>query len=134
MGTLPSWPPPSLIEGPPQIAEAFRRFGLDHATKSLIVVKVSNPPSITQDSVDQHLKMIVHGAAREFSDTNIRRLTDMARMRKNYPLKLDAFKPKVTEPLGHRPDEADQEMPSAPAVLREMELAILGIMALRGAS
>ena len=78
--------------------------------------------------------MIIHGTAQEFSDTNIRRLTDIARVRKSYSLHLDASKPTATKALSHRVDETNEEMDLPLAALREMEFAILGIMALRGAS
>lgn len=125
----------------PQIADSFRRFGVQDTTTSLLAVKVSTETAPTSaEQVESHLSESVEGTAIAFTDENLAEFTDLARIRKIY--KFDAALPSqkgknppknkrqtngVTHLSGTTSEEAaprDDKM--------EMEACILGIMALKG--
>ncbi|KAI9845553.1 MAG: hypothetical protein M1837_004650 [Sclerophora amabilis] len=120
------------------IAESFRRFGIDENTTSLLVVKVSTAPSITHESVQQHLSAVVEGTALEFSDENLCTLTDLAKVRKLYKLNSVSSKQAgvANTKTGDRKEERKANGVSHPDAneFKEVEAAILGAIALRGAS
>lgn len=105
-----------------QISESYRRFGITPETKSIIVVKVlfpseetPNPP--TADDVWKHLSRNVEGTPVAFTDEEIAKMTDWAKVRKYYKLNGLAS-------LNGPKDEG--------AKTKELEMIILGGMALRG--
>ncbi|KAH7024273.1 kinase binding protein CGI-121-domain-containing protein [Macrophomina phaseolina] len=123
------------------IADSFRRFGVQDTTTSLLAVKVSTETAPTSaEQVESHLSESVEGTAIAFTDENLAEFTDLARIRKIY--KFDAALPSqkgknppknkrqtngVTHLSGTTSEEAaprDDKM--------EMEACILGIMALKG--
>ncbi|KAI9784363.1 MAG: hypothetical protein M1816_000887 [Peltula sp. TS41687] len=110
-----------------QITESFKRFGIDDSTTSVLVIKVSTTPTITHESVQQHLDSVIEGTAVQFSNENIRAMTDFAKVRKVYKLNDSSGKKrgKAGDQLGT--DGAEQNM-------TEIESAILGAIALRGAT
>ena len=76
--------------------------------------------------MQQHLQSIVEGSAIEFSDGALRELTDMARVRKFYKLNAQPQRlGKTTKERGSMSEEAQK---------KELEVNILGLMALRGLS
>ncbi|KYK57967.1 Kinase binding protein [Drechmeria coniospora] len=104
------------------IADAYRRFGVSPSTKDLLVVKVtfpteSEPRPVSSDGIWEHLRSNVQGRAVDASDENIATATDLAKVRKYYKLNglgwLDAIQ-----------DDGEKRA--------EMEMLILGAMALRG--
>ncbi|QSS61845.1 CGI121 family protein [Histoplasma capsulatum] len=112
------------------IAESFRKFGLTDATKDLIVVKVSMPPGVTNESVAQHLGEVVKGIPLTFDDDNLRLVSDIGRIKKAYKLGSGITKPapraepgKAGQNYSHKPVEME---------MRDLERTILGLMALRG--
>jgi hypothetical protein len=112
-----------------QIAESFRRFGISDTTTSLLVIKVSVSPSITHESVAQHLGLVVKGTLVEFSNKVLDEMTDLARVRKIYKLNTGQ-----NAPPG-RGDAGGSGMKDAgPSERKELEIAVIGAMALRGAS
>lgn len=107
-----------------QISEAYRRFGITPTSKDIIIVKIlisssqggegEEPKAAT---VAAHLTENVRGEPAAFTDEVIAQSTDWPKIRKYYKLNgvnsLDSIK-----------DEALRK--------REMEMLILGSMALRG--
>jgi EKC/KEOPS complex subunit CGI121/TPRKB len=97
-----------LITHPPQIADAYRRWGITPGkTKDLIVIKIVTPPSAApstttpspeqqqqqhqqpsqdQQSIWTHLTTHIKGTPAEFSDENLASLTDWPKVRKYYRL------------------------------------------------
>lgn len=106
-----------------QIAEAYRRFGVQPATQDVVVVKVlmareGETTGPTADDVEAHLRAHVQGEPVPCSDEELGRATDWPRLRKYHKLNglpwLDAL-----------PDEAARR--------RELELLVVAGMAMRGA-
>ncbi|KAI1076208.1 CGI121 protein [Whalleya microplaca] len=105
------------------ISEAYRRFGITPTTKDLVIVKVlispssGEPSKLSPQDVSSHLLSHVQGKLSPFTDATLSELTDWAKVRKYYKLNgapgLDGIK-----------DPAQKD--------REIELLILGAMALRG--
>lgn len=105
-----------------QISEAYRRFGISPEVKDIIVVKVlfptdDTPKPPTVDDVRTHLSKQVEGTAVPFTDEEIAKTTDWAKIKKYYKLNgvptLDAIK-------------------DTQAKLKESEMLVIGAMALRG--
>ncbi|GAB7363255.1 hypothetical protein MBLNU230_g3537t1 [Neophaeotheca triangularis] len=109
------------------IAESFRRFGVQETTTTLLAIKVHNarttstnpptspPTSTPETTTQQHLQSQIQGELQPLTDANLARHTDLSRVRKVY--KLDAV------PKG------DGELR---AWRRESERAVLGAVALKG--
>jgi len=108
------------------IAESFRRFGISPTTTNLLVIKVSTPSSpFTGSEIQDHLLTAVEGAQIPFSDTELRDMTDLARIRKIYKLNASGgAKKAVNEVNGVSADDES----------KELEVLVLGSMALRGAT
>lgn len=104
-----------------QISEAYRRFGITPSSKHLIIAKVLITPqtTLTPSALNEHLLAHVKGMPVPFTDEALQaeQLTDWAKVRKYYKLNnvgwLDGVK-----------DETEKR--------REMEVLVLGGMALRG--
>ncbi|KAK7549460.1 kinase binding protein CGI-121-domain-containing protein [Phyllosticta citricarpa] len=136
------------------IAESFRRFGIQDSTRTLLAIKITststassssssstNPsssfPSLPAQSISSHLTANVHGTPLPFTDAAIAPFTDLARVRKIY--KLDAAAPSAR---GKNPKRGQAAPPPLPAngvggerkedERAEMEACFLGMMALRG--
>ncbi|KAH0562846.1 hypothetical protein GP486_002533 [Trichoglossum hirsutum] len=112
------------------IAESFRRFGISDNTTSLLVIKVSTSPSITHESVARHLDLVVKGTPVEFSDNNLSEMTDISRVRKIYKLN----KGQSGSPSNRRGAGGSGVDDTGPSEEKELEIAIIGAIALRGAS
>jgi len=109
-----------------QIAESFRRFGISPTTTNLLVIKVSTPSSpFTGSEIQDHLLTAVEGAQIPFSDTELRDMTDLARIRKIYKLNASGGAKKAVN--GINGVSANDES-------KELEVLVLGSMALRGAT
>ncbi|KAL2350780.1 kinase binding protein CGI-121-domain-containing protein [Cryomyces antarcticus] len=104
------------------IAESFRRFGITDTTTSVLAIKVATNDSITASAVQEHLSRNVEGDSIPFSDE----------VKKIYKLdsppagggKKGKAETKYSGALNGMVDEADER--------REMEVYLLGIMALKG--
>jgi EKC/KEOPS complex subunit CGI121/TPRKB len=107
-----------------QIAESFRKFGLTDTTKDLLVVKVSVHPDITHDSVAEHLKKAVEGTPVPFNDETLSTISDVGKIRKAYKISSPATKPSAAATADGSFDDAR----------RHLEVAVVGALALRGAS
>ncbi|KAI9672338.1 MAG: hypothetical protein M1817_003360 [Caeruleum heppii] len=103
------------------IADSFRRFGVGDLTTNLLVIKVSSEPTITHNSVQKHLSSVIEGTPIDFSDDNLRVMTDMAKVKKAYKMGQVTSNSKIDG--GIITDER-----------AELEMTIVGAMALRGAS
>ncbi|PYH40900.1 EKC/KEOPS complex subunit CGI121/TPRKB [Aspergillus saccharolyticus JOP 1030-1] len=104
------------------IAESFRKFGIADSTKDLLVIKVSVTPDVTHNAVAAHLSQHVEGSAVPFDDETLSRIADVPKIKKAY--KLGALKtPSPTQANGTNSDGT-----------RQLELAVLGAIALRGAT
>ncbi|KAI9894096.1 MAG: hypothetical protein M1814_004867 [Vezdaea aestivalis] len=97
------------------IADSFRRFGISDSTKHLLILKVATNPSISRQSVQDHLLTVVDGKPARFTDTELVQLADLAKICKIYKLPLPPTK-------------------TQPDVIKDLEVSILGAMALRGAN
>jgi EKC/KEOPS complex subunit CGI121/TPRKB len=116
-----------LITTSSQIAESFRRFGISPTTTNLLVIKVSTPSApLTGEQIQEHLTKVIEGTQIPFSDDELRQMTDLARMRKIYKLNN----------AGGGAKNAVNGVSSVNAVdeSKELEILVLGCMALRGAT
>lgn len=104
-----------------QIAESFRRFGIADNTQHVIAIKIRTNDQITADSVGAHLGQNVQGQRVEMSDVGLAGLVDMPKLRKVY--KLNAPPPKKGAVNGSADESTER---------KEMEIFILGAMALKG--
>ena len=95
-----------------QIAESFRRFGIQDTTTNILAIKVSNDA----EKVQSHLQQYIEGTLVEFSDQTIAGMSDPAKIKKSYKVDLSQLSNK------DGPDQARSEA----------EAFILGAMALKG--
>ncbi|TVY85662.1 EKC/KEOPS complex subunit, partial [Lachnellula willkommii] len=103
------------------IAESFRRFGVTAATTSLLVVKVGGDG----EEVRRHLEGAVEGEGVGFEEEVLAGIVDVGRVRKIYKLNGGGSggKKSVVNGVANEGEER-----------RELEVSVLGAMALRGAS
>lgn len=104
------------------IADSFRKFGINDSTKDLLVVKLSTSPEISHDSVAAHLAQSVEGSPMSFNDETLSEIADVAKIKKAY--KLGAL---PSAPVGQ------VNGPSNAETLR-LENSVIGAIALRGAT
>jgi EKC/KEOPS complex subunit CGI121/TPRKB len=108
------------------IGEAFRKFGVSEKTTDLLVIKVATSPEVTFDSVKNHLGGAVRGMPIGFDDESLSRCSDVSQIRKAYkiaPVPADKkHVPQLNGSINFR------------SYIGELEIAILGGMALRGAT
>lgn len=128
-----SWLAQTHADRSHQIAESFRRFGVSESTTSLLVIKVTTAASTTHEFVQQQLESAIGGTALEVSDENIRSLHDLPKLRKAYKL-TNVTKSACSIFDGSTASSADNGHDGALDGLKEVEIAVLGAMALRGAS
>lgn len=106
------------------IGEAFRRFGIGEATNDLIVLKVATTPDVNLESVQSHLTASIKGHEHPFDEIDQSNVADIARIRKVYKTNATTSSKKVANgETGHDRDEHT-----------DLEVQIIGLMALRGAS
>lgn len=101
----------------PQIAEAYRRYGISPATKDLLVVKVAKDGSHSSQHISDHLTTNVEGEWLPVTDENLAAATDKAKVSKYYKLNGLKWLNSIDDP-GLRN--------------KETEMLVLGGMALRG--
>ncbi|OJD36723.1 protein cgi121 [Diplodia corticola] len=124
------------------IADSFRRFGVQDTTTALLAIKVpTDGRPLSANQVEAHLSASVEGTAVPFTDDTLSEFSDLPRIRKIY--KLDAALPsqkgrnppkkrKQPNGLAHLNGSAADEAPAPSDDRKEMEACILGIMALKG--
>jgi len=112
------------------IAESFRRFGVQATTQNLLIVKVSTPlQPITADEVQKHLNEVIEGEQVPFDDENLTGMTDLARVKKVYKLNtVSSVSGDVPENGAVNGDGKSKDW------RRQLEVLLLGAMALRGVS
>ncbi|KKK24157.1 hypothetical protein P175DRAFT_0498179 [Aspergillus ochraceoroseus IBT 24754] len=104
------------------IADSFRKFGITDTTKSLLIVKVSVTPDITYESISSHLREHVQGSPLPFTDESLSSLSDVTKIKKAYKLGSLPSAPSNQPNGAHNNGE------------RQLELSVLGAIALRGAA
>ncbi|QSZ36379.1 hypothetical protein DSL72_006255 [Monilinia vaccinii-corymbosi] len=112
-----------------EIAESFRRFGITPSTTSLLILKVA--PASSAPQISQHLSTAIEGDAVVFGDEELRSLTDVARVRKLYKLNgvgVGAGAGAKKGGVGGKDAKNDEDE------RKELEVLVLGAMALRGAT
>jgi len=111
------------------IAESFRRFGITPTTTNLLVIKISKPSqSTTAHAIQSHLTANLEGEQVEFSDAVLGSMTDLARVKKIYKLNnASGGGGKGGKAVVNGTSKGDMER-------KELEMLILGSMALRGAT
>jgi EKC/KEOPS complex subunit CGI121/TPRKB len=87
------------------------------------VVKLSVTPDVTHESVAAHLAQNVQGTPLPFDDNALSEISDVAKIKKAY--KLGSL------PSGPSSDQVDGTSGSKD---RQLELSVLGAIALRGAT
>lgn len=90
------------------------------------MVKVSVSPEITHDSVAQHLEKAVEGSPVLFNDETLSAISDVSKIRKAYKLGAAPAKPTKTA--------SDQMNGTHNGSQRDLEISLLGAIALRGAT
>lgn len=88
-------------------------------------MKVSTSPEITYDSVATHLKDSIQGTPANFDDKTISEVSDVTRIKKQY--KLGALPSPGPQSNGPQPDAAKDD-----SIKRQLELSLIGAIALRG--
>ncbi len=95
-------------------------------TTNLLVIKVSTPSApFTGPQIQEHLAKVVEGVQVPFSDAEMSDMTDLARVRKIYKLNVAGGGRKPINAVNGA-SEIDER--------KELEVLILGSMALRGAT
>ncbi|KAL9136586.1 MAG: hypothetical protein Q9175_002205 [Cornicularia normoerica] len=127
------------------IAQSLRAFGITATTTHLLAIKLSTNPSITASTVSEHLTTSVEGTEVDFSDATLAEMADVGKIRKLYKLsgvvgEADAKgkrRRKDGSEEGSGVDvvgsEAGNAGNGAEEERKELEVAVLGLMALRGA-
>jgi EKC/KEOPS complex subunit CGI121/TPRKB len=122
------------------IGESYKKFGLSDTTSNLIAVKLplklANEgkdwvidPTITNESVSQHLSSIVEGTSVEVGEKGeeLGDACDVEKVRKVYKLGADSGAKK-----GKKGAVANGDGGEKKGERKEMEVAILGTIALKG--
>ncbi|KAK0509046.1 hypothetical protein JMJ35_008417 [Cladonia borealis] len=125
------------------IAQSLRSFGITAMTSNLLAIKLSTDPSITSLTVSQHLSTSIKGTLVEFSDANLANTADIAKIKKLYRLggigddgnKGRRRRKDGSEEGSHLSDGLNDKEKGGGAERerKELEVAILGLVALRGA-
>jgi EKC/KEOPS complex subunit CGI121/TPRKB len=115
------------------IGEAFRKFGIGDTTLDLLVIKVSTSPSVTFESVRSHLESVVDGTCADFNDESLQVTSDLGKIGKAY--KIDSSvssKGQIRSLKSHMSGMAGIDPVAKER--KELEISILGAIALRGAT
>ncbi|KAK3173681.1 hypothetical protein OEA41_007013 [Lepraria neglecta] len=121
------------------IAQSLRTFGITPTTTNLLAIKLSTDPSITSSTISEHLSASIQGIQVEFNDAKLAGLNNIAKIRKLY--KLGGVGEEGSKGKRRRKDGTVESSglvdgtaaKDAERERRELEVAILGLMALRGA-
>lgn len=106
-----------------QIADSYRKFGVTDSTTDLLVIKVPVNPSISYESVSAHLSESVKGTLVAFNDDTLSAMADVAKIKKAYKLGSLPSQPAKTDQVNGYDDGR-----------RQLEICLLGAIALRGAT
>jgi len=114
------------------IGDAFRRFGISNESKDLVVIKVGDSAagdenqSLSKGSVESHLNEAVEGTGIDFSDSWFEDVCNLDKVRKNYKIAKPQPVKGAKTVDGNRNETRDERS--------EVEVQVLGLMALRGAT
>ena len=112
------------------IGEAFRRYGVSDTSKSLVIVKIPTDSSITHDTIESHLQEVVKGTPLSFEDSSFEGISDVPKIMKAYKLsQLPQVKGKSSPSAIGSSDRI-----LAAEERHELEVSVIGLMALRGAT
>lgn len=104
---------------------------MSEKTKDLLVLKVATSPEITLANVSQHLSANIKGQECAFDDASFRKVADIDRIRKIYKLGAAAQNGRSSAAFNGgsvaNGKGGDEET-------KQLEVQILGFMALRGAT
>jgi EKC/KEOPS complex subunit CGI121/TPRKB len=115
------------------IGEAFRKFGIGDTTLDLLVIKVSTSPSVTSESVRSHLESVVDGTCADFNDESLQITSDLGKIGKAYKIASSvSSKGQIRPSKSHMSGMAGIDPVAKER--KELEIAILGAIALRGAT
>lgn len=98
---------------------------MDDSTTNLLVIKVATTPEVTSASVGQHLSEHIKGTEIPFDDASFHDISDLNRIKKIY---------KIAPPAARKVGKQANGVPSGINQTRNLEVQILGAMALRGAT
>jgi EKC/KEOPS complex subunit CGI121/TPRKB len=115
------------------IGEAFRKFGIGDTSSDLLVIKVATSPSVTLESVRSHLQSAVEGKSIEFNNQNLQAVSDLGKIRKAYKIATNTSSKGQSKTLQSQLNATDGT-DLASKETKELETAILGAIALRGAT
>lgn len=96
-----------------------------------MVVKLAVSSDVTADTVSRHLNDVIEGTLSPFNDGELRGITDIGKLRKNYKLKVPS-KSNSQRSISEKEDTDNVENDEFER--QELEVSILGLMALRGAT
>ncbi|KAL2042118.1 hypothetical protein N7G274_005306 [Stereocaulon virgatum] len=120
------------------IAQSLRTFGITSTTTNLLVIKLSTDPGITALTVSEHLSTSIQGTQVDFNDATLTNMADIAKVRKLY--KLGGVEEDGSKGKRRRKDGTEEgsglidgaSIKDSERVRKELEVAILGLMALKG--
>lgn len=112
------------------IAESFRRFGVQSETSKLLAIKVSTNQQ-SSDAVSNHLTSNVEGRLVPFTDETLAAIVDMPRVRKIYKLDGLGASGKVAREGKSNGVNGFSVVPAA-AELDQAVKVVVGLMALKG--
>ena len=113
------------------IGEAFRRFGISKTTKDLLIMKVATSAEVTLATVSQHLWANIKGQECAFDDETFRKVADIDKIRKIYKLGAATHKGRSIAALN---GDAAGKSEGNDDETKQLEVQLLGLMALRGAT
>lgn len=105
------------------MADSFRKFGITDSTTDLLVFKIPVIPEITYESVSAHLGEFVKGSPESFDDETLSEISDIGKIKKAYKLGSLPSQPAKTDMANGQDDGR-----------RQLEICLLGAIALRGAT
>ena len=136
------------------IATTLNTFGISDKTTDLLVVKVTCPslglnPSLSAEGIAEHLRANIQGEIEDFGDEKLRSICDVERVKAVYKLGTTVEKGakgrrrKDGSAGAERGGQTDMKASGPEAIgaideaengkRKELEVQILGLMALRGA-
>ncbi|KAF3285205.1 hypothetical protein TWF173_009149 [Orbilia oligospora] len=110
------------------ITDSYRRFGISPSSTSVLAIKIldTSLASYSESSTLERLASIVEGTEVNFDTKEIRKLTDLSKVKKYYKLKDLGYVDQLYKKKGRTIEEKSEEQ-----AWRDLEGAVLGAMALR---
>ncbi|KAK6522864.1 hypothetical protein TWF281_002294 [Arthrobotrys megalospora] len=110
------------------ITDSYRRFGISPSSTAVLAIKIldTSLASYSESDTLDRLASIVEGTEVEFATGEIRKLTDLSKVKKYYKLKDMGYVDQLYKKKGRTAEEKSEE-----ETWRDLEVAVLGAMALR---